>query len=264
MGLAQEIAPQIPRLRRFARALSGSQKGGDAYVAAVLETIAQDPATVADDRMPVPLFRLLCRIWEAVDINASADPAMPAWEHNAGNRLRAITPRPRQALLLQVLEGFTADEVASILDVSSEEANSLIEQASAEIASQIATDVLVIEDEPITAMDLEDLVRNLGHHVTGIARTASEAVELARQERPGLVLADVQLADGSSGIEAVNEILTQVNAPVIFVTAYPERLLTGERIEPVFLIAKPFDPAVVKAMISQVLFFEQNPLRAVA
>jgi DNA-binding LytR/AlgR family response regulator len=71
-----------------------------------------------------------------------------------------------------------------------------------------------------------------------------------------MILADIQLADGSSGIDAVNEILGVLDVPVVFITAYPERLLTGERPEPAFLITKPFKPEMVKAVISQALFFD--------
>ena len=69
------------------------------------------------------------------------------------------------------------------------------------------------------------------------------------------MLADIQLADGSSGIDAVKDILEQISVPVIFITAFPERLLTGERPEPTFLITKPFQPNAIRAAISQALFF---------
>ena len=123
---------------------------------------------------------------------------------------------------------------------------------------QIATDILIIEDEPLIAMDIEYIVSELGHNVTGIARTRDEAVELYKNTRPKMILADIQLADGSSGIDAVNDILTTSDLPVIFITAFPERLLTGERPEPTFLITKPFNPDMVKALISQALFFDQS------
>jgi CheY-like chemotaxis protein len=110
-------------------------------------------------------------------------------------------------------------------------------------------------------MDIETIVRDLGHNVTGVAVTRDEAVSMARQSPPGLVLADIQLADGSSGLDAVNELLKTFEVPVIFITAYPERFLTGERPEPAFLIAKPFQPATVSAVISQVLFFERKAHR---
>ena len=107
-------------------------------------------------------------------------------------------------------------------------------------------------------MDIESLVQSLGHRVNGVARTHTEAIEAVERQRPGLVLADIQLADGSSGLDAVNEMLSSFAVPVVFITAYPERLLTGERPEPAFLITKPFQPETVKAVISQALFFERR------
>jgi CheY-like chemotaxis protein len=133
-----------------------------------------------------------------------------------------------------------------------------VDQAGREIAQQVATDVLIIEDEPLIAMDIETLVQSLGHRVNAVARTHDEAMEAVERQRPGLVLADIQLADGSSGLDAVNEMLGAFSVPVVFITAYPERLLTGERPEPAFLITKPFQPETVKAVISQALFFERR------
>ena len=89
-------------------------------------------------------------------------------------------------------------------------------------------------------------------------RQHQEAIKLFEEQKPGMVLADIQLADGSSGIDAVNDILSRVSVPVIFITAFPERLLTGERPEPTFLVTKPFNPDMVKALISQALFFETD------
>ncbi len=124
------------------------------------------------------------------------------------------------------------------------------------------TDVLIIEDEPIIAMDIESIVRDLGHDVSGIAVTRDEAVAQAGEHRPGLVLADIQLADDSSGIDAVQDILAKIDVPVIFITAFPERLLTGERPEPAFLITKPFQHSTVKTAIAQALFFNQATVPA--
>ncbi|MCB1440232.1 MAG: response regulator, partial [Nitratireductor sp.] len=108
----------------------------------------------------------------------------------------------------------------------------------------------------------EAMVEDLGHTVTGIAKTRDEAIELFARTQPKMVLADIQLADGSSGIDAVNQILKTSNIPVIFITAFPERLLTGERPEPAFLVTKPFDPDMVKALISQALFFNDRAAKA--
>jgi CheY-like chemotaxis protein len=102
--------------------------------------------------------------------------------------------------------------------------------------------VLIIEDEPIIAMDIEELVSNCGHNVVGVATSEAEAVALAERHRPGLILADINLGDGGDGTSAVARIMQHHYAPVIFVTAYPERLLTGDAVEPAFIITKPFEP----------------------
>ena len=202
------------------------------------------------------LFRLFTQIWNSVSLNDDADVAtlpMPS-----ERRLSNITPLPRQAFLLLSLEGFSEEEVAFILGTDVAETRKLADTAGREMAAEIATDVLIIEDETFIAMDLESLVKNLGHNVIGVARTHSDAVALAKNKKPGLILADIQLADGSSGLDAVNELLKVFEVPVVFITAYPERFLTGERPEPAFLISKPFQPAMVSAVASQALFFQRN------
>jgi CheY-like chemotaxis protein len=156
------------------------------------------------------------------------------------------------------VEGFSVPEAARILNADAGKIDELIDLAGREIAAQVATDVLIIEDEPMIAMDLEGIVEGLGHRVTAVARTHAEAVTATNKEKPGLVLADIQLADGSSGLDAVNEMLASFAVPVIFITAYPDRLLTGERPEPAFLITKPYQPDTVKAIVSQALFFERR------
>ncbi len=171
-------------------------------------------------------------------------------------RLSRITPLSRQALLLTSLEGFSSEDTAYLIDATPEDVESLVAEAMAEIERQTHADVLIIEDEPIIAMDIESIVRDLGHNVTGVAVTRDEAVAQARKSPPGLVLADIQLADDSSGIDAVKDILAEFSVPVIFITAFPERLLTGARPEPTFLITKPFQRSTVKAAISQALFFD--------
>ena len=263
MSIAKEIAPHLPYLRRFARALSGTQASGDAYVVAMLEALVEDASVFPRDIDPrLGLYRTFLKLWSSVGLNVEAGPGSD--RSSAERNLDALTPRPRQAFLLRTVEGFSIDEVATIMDVSPPDAAALVQTAGQEIAEQVATDVLIIEDEPIIALDIETMVEELGHTVTGIARTQREAIALVEQKRPGLVLADIQLADGSSGLDAVNEILTSIDVPVIFITAYPERLLTGDRPEPAFLITKPFQPEAVKAAISQALFFDRKASRKAA
>ena len=259
MSLVENTAPHLPYLRRFARALTGGQKSGDAYVVSVLETLVADPSSFDAANAPrVELFKAFCRTWNSLSINLAKTEFEPDELDNSSRRLEALTPLPRQAFLLMAVEEFTLPEITQILGISETEVGKLIDQAGREIAEQVATNVLIIEDEPLIAMDIESLVQSLGHQVDGIARTHAEAIKATNKKKPGLILADIQLADGSSGLEAVNEMLSSFSAPVVFITAYPERLLTGERPEPAFLITKPFQPETVKAVISQALFFDRR------
>jgi DNA-directed RNA polymerase specialized sigma24 family protein len=259
MSLSAKIAPHLPFLRRFARAASGSQSSGDALVAAVLEAIIADVSIFPEaSNERIALYRLFAKLFMSISIQVPYEAPASAWEQRASANLSSLAPRPRQAFLLVAVEGFTDEEAAEILDVTEGEFASLIGQASAEISRQVATDVLIIEDEPLIAMDIEEMVESLGHRVVGTARTHAEATALFNKARPKMVLADIQLADGSSGIDAVNEILSSTPVPVIFITAFPERLLTGERPEPAFLVTKPFNPEMVKALISQALFFDRQ------
>jgi CheY-like chemotaxis protein len=254
---SQAVAQHLPFLRRYARALTGDQASGDAYVASTLEALVADPTVLdAAEGTRVGLYRLFTKIWNSVSLNGTPDPVSATLAPE--RKLANITPRARQAFLLVSLEGFSEGEGARILDVDVPTLRSLVEESGRELAAEIATDVLIIEDETIIALDLEALVEGLGHRVLGVARTHAEALALAKKKRPGLILADIQLADGSSGLDAVNELLRVFEVPVIFITAYPERFLTGERPEPAFLIAKPFQPATVSAIASQALFFDRN------
>jgi DNA-directed RNA polymerase specialized sigma24 family protein/CheY-like chemotaxis protein len=251
---SQAVVQHLPFLRRYARALTGNQASGDAYVAATLESLIASPKILESvPNQRVAIYRLFTKIWNSVPVNGAAD----ATESNLApeRHLTQITPRPRQAFLLVALEGFSEDDAAQILECGLATLRGLVEESGRQLAAEIATDVLIIEDETFIAMDIEALVESLGHRVIGVARTHNEAVALARQKRPGLILADIQLADGSSGLDAVNELLSLFEVPVIFITAYPERFLTGQRPEPAFLIAKPFQLAVVSAVASQALFF---------
>jgi len=257
MSLAREIAPHLPLLRRYARALTGAQPSGDAFVAATLEAIVAKPEEFPRNLDPrAGLYQMFHRIWSSGNIEVDSETSRGA--RKAQERLRALAPLTRQALLLTTLESFTVQETGEILSRSTEEVNALIDEALEELDSQTRARILIIEDEAVIAMDLSDLVTGAGHDVCAVETTASGAVAAAKRERPDLVLADIQLADGSSGIDAVKEILSAFEVPVIFITAFPDRLLTGERPEPTFLITKPYSPDMVRAAVSQALFFEST------
>jgi DNA-directed RNA polymerase specialized sigma24 family protein/CheY-like chemotaxis protein len=264
MSLGTQVAAQLPYLRRYARALTGSQHTGDAFVRATLEAALSDAAlqqSLAGGR--VPLYRAFNKVWSSAFLDVPRDEpgagdAGGDLEVAAQQRLAAITPLNRQALLLTTLEDFSVEEAARIMDLEPGQVESLIQEAIDEIDRESTTNVLIIEDEPLISMQLEDLVRSLGHDICGTAATRTQAQQVVAEHRPGLVLADIQLADGSSGLDAVDDILAIEDVPVIFITAYPERLLTGNRPEPTYLITKPFQESTVRAAISQALFFNSS------
>ena len=256
MSLSASVAPHLPYLRRYARALTGSQQSGDAYVRASLEAlVAGERGLVTGTHPRVALYHLFHVIWASSTSDPQDATQAVADATTPDGRLQSLMRSNREALLLTAVEGFSARDTARILDKKEDEIERDIVQAQQAIDKQLASRVLIIEDESIIALDLENLMTELGHEVVGIATTRDEAVKQARQHKPGLVLADIRLADGSSGIDAVTEILRGFDIPIVFITAYPERLLTGERPEPTYLITKPFLSATVKATVGQALFF---------
>ena len=258
MKQLESLAPHLPFLRRYTRALTGDQATGDRYVRICLEALRQGDEVLDDALSPrVAFYRAFEAIWQSSGaLLESRDPEEAAGvTMTAPKRLLRISPRSRQAFLLTSVEGFTEAEAANVLSTTPSELEALIVEAQADIDAELATDVLIIEDEPIIASDIAELVTELGHRVTQIAPTRDEATAAARRNRPGLILADVQLADGSSGIDAATDILAEIDVPVIFITGFPERLLTGIGFEPTLMITKPFDPVSLKAAIGQALFF---------
>jgi CheY-like chemotaxis protein len=256
MTMKEAFAPHLPYLRRYARALTGSQTAGDAYVRAALTALLAGKSEISADLPPrVALYRLFHAIWMSSIHQPDQLEAADMKQLTPEQRIQALSSSDRAALLLTAVEGFSLGEAATILGETAEEVEQSIVSAQLAIEEQLASRVLIIEDESVIALDLENLVVELGHKVVGIAATKDEAIAKARSQKPGLVLADINLGEGGSGIDAVTEILHSFDIPVIFVTAYPERLLTGERPEPTYLITKPFLPETVQATIGQALFF---------
>lgn len=254
-NLAQSISRELPYLRRYARALTGSQTAGDNYAAATLEAILSDRSLMDGEETRIALFRTFHAIWQSSGQPVETE-AQTSREARAQAHLRGLTPNSREALLLRTIEELRYDQIAKVMQIEQSEAEELVQIALTEMSQSLAGKAMIIEDETIIAMDLKGIVQAMGHAVTGVARTHKAAVTLAHDKRPDLILADIQLADGSSGIDAVNELLRDMgDIPVIFITAFPERLLTGDRPEPAFLISKPYTEEQVRSAVSQAMFF---------
>ncbi len=224
----EDLIRALPYARRYARALSGSQPRGDNLVAESLKEILED-----DEQETNAQFSLYRSVTRRFEKSAAASSPFA---------IGRLSPTQRQLLLLTSLEELPIAAAASVLGIAAPEAEAQLLDARNHLRAGAATDVLIIEDEPIIAMDIEELVQSCGHNVVGVASTEAEAVEIAERTRPGLILADINLGSGGDGTTAVSRIMRHHYAPVIFVTAYPERLLTGEALEPAFVITKPFEP----------------------
>jgi DNA-directed RNA polymerase specialized sigma24 family protein/CheY-like chemotaxis protein len=254
---SEAIKAFLPYLRRYARALTGSQELGDRCVRFCLEAILKDPHRLEGGRVDrrVQLFTEFHKAWRRLDED------LPHVETGLSEGVRVqlrrciagLPAQERQVLLLSSLEGFSIDDVSAILDLPSDEVVGQLHRAREHIWRQAAAEILIIEDDPIIAMNNVQIVEDLGHKVVGVAARKDQAVALAARASPTLVLADIKLERGDNGISAVKEILEKIAVPVIFVTGHPEMLLTGEAVEPAFVITKPFDPDTLKTAIGHVL-----------
>jgi CheY-like chemotaxis protein len=249
-SLPPEAGDRFLSLRRYARAVTGSQNIADDLIESMLHRIIRARSNIGASR--VALFREFSNELATIygtngDMGGDRDFIF--------SKLKQLPLLHRQVFLLLSLEGFYEEETAFILSEAVEGIRRLADDVGSLLAAIIRTKVLIIEDETFIAMDLTRLLTVLGLEVVGVAKTAAEAVQMAHQHKPGMLLADIQLSDGSSGMDAVNDIIKIVDAPAVFVTAYPERFLTGERPEPAFLISKPFQPALLAAVVAQSLFF---------
>lgn len=250
MSLTEVVGPELPYLRRYARALTGSQRLGDGAVRQVLEALLLATDEFDSTRPArLELYSIFHRLWR---------PGHDLDQPDGESLVTGLPLDSRQALLLTAVEGFSVLEASVITGRSPDEVAADIAAARRSITECLQASVLIIEDEAIIALHIRSIVQDLGHTVAGMARTRSEAVAMAKQTNPELVLADISLADGSSGIDAVKDILGEMSVPVIFITAFPERLLTGERPEPTYLITKPFEPETVIATIGQALLVHRE------
>ena len=232
----EDLIRALPYARRYARALTGSQPRGDGLVAECLKGI-MDAGDAANGGGGDTWKEARKALYQGVTarFDRSGQGTSPFV-------IGHLSQRQRQLLLLTSLEELPVASAAEVVGAEVEEAEAALGAAREQLRSGAATEVLIIEDEPIIAMDIEELVASCGHKVVGVAGTEAEAVELAELHRPGLILADINLGAGGDGASAVARIMQHHYAPVIFVTAYPERLLTGEAVEPAFVITKPFEP----------------------
>lgn len=120
--------------------------------------------------------------------------------------------------------------------------------------------VLVVEDESIVSKDIQHSLTRLGYEVVGAAATGEKALELARAERPDVILMDIMLKGEMNGVEAAEIIRKELKLPVIFLTAYAdEATLNKAKItEPYGYIIKPFKEIDLHTSIEMAIYKHQK------
>lgn len=253
-----EFVRLAPELRRFARVVTGDQTRGDRLVTATLELTSKTRLECAELRPRLLFLRALSDLWLG-DFGTT----LRAQDEGRSAEAFPIDPSKRRyAYLLKAIAGLTSKEIGFILRRDPQAAEKLVQEAEQALNDTQPASVLIIEDELFVATDLETIVEDLGHRVVGVATTSATAIELARDQAPNLILSDVQLADGTSGVDAAKQIAAFHQAPTVFITAYPERLLTGQGNEPTYLIEKPFQIDDVRANMAQALYITKHQLDA--
>jgi len=120
----------------------------------------------------------------------------------------------------------------------------------------IKTKILVVEDEGIVARDIRNMLVGLGYEVTAIAPNAKSAIRKAQETNPDLVLMDIMLQGELTGVKAAEQIFTQYNIPVVFLTAYTDSktVQQAKKTEPFGYIIKPFEEREVQTTIEIALY----------
>jgi RNA polymerase sigma factor (sigma-70 family) len=252
----ETVLRHVPHLRRHARLLSGSKDVGDEYVRIALELIVAEPERLQGDDERILLFRAFHAVWSALNESGRRSVDAITIEERLDQGLAALAPIERRVLLLAVVEQMTLEQVALVLDLDVDTVRRHLAEARASLRNEVELAVLIIEDEPMIAIELSQIVREMGLSVSGTAARQDDALlaaESAGQKQLGLVLADIQLQDNGNGIGAAQQILERFKVPIVFVTGFPERLLTGSGLEPAFVVAKPFDAESLKVTIAHAL-----------
>jgi DNA-directed RNA polymerase specialized sigma24 family protein/CheY-like chemotaxis protein len=261
-GPQEAIIQYVPYLRRHARLLTGSQAIGDEFVRLCLELVVAEPEWLAGDDLRVQLFRAFHAAWTKVHETIGDETAMGEVElvERVRQGLAGLPGPERRTIALIVVEEFTYEQTAYILGMSVDQVRQLVAKARSELLSKVSVSVLIIEDEQIVASDIARIVEDMGHRVAGMASHQEQSIALAEQLKPGLVPADIRLEDEGDGIAAAQQILESYAVPIVFVTGYPERLLTGSGgLEPAFVVAKPFDSEALKVTVAHALATYASP-----
>jgi CheY-like chemotaxis protein/DNA-directed RNA polymerase specialized sigma24 family protein len=247
---AAGIIDQLPSLRRYAAALMGSAARADGMVERFLERLLADRTRVAGDQLRLTMFALFDLVVEQARDPIEADMAPGSGpEHRLNQSLRRLPIDERKVLLLTTVERFSHIETAAILRIPPALVARRVLAARDRLEHTLCSRILIIEDEPLMAMSIAQILTHMGHAVCGVAHARHQALALARDSRPALILADVWLHGGDDGIAIVREIVRSRPVPVIFVTGDVRCLVAERQLGQALVIGKPFAPHTLEAAV---------------
>lgn len=241
----RHLMEQLPYLRRYARALTGTPALGDALVTRTLEW-------AMDVTGPASRENLYRRMNQLQDKDGNRP--RPVSGHPVEAALNGLDETDRRLYLLVNLEDLPLADAAAVLGLPPENAVERLSRAREMVRSRLTATILIVEDDAIIAFDLAETVRGMGHTVCGNATTMEQALALAAEHAPTLALMDIRLAEGDNGIEVARELRRQRFLPVIFVTAFPDEVTKRgvEHLGPV--IPKPFNREQIEQAITRAVF----------
>ena len=256
MALSGDLMEQhVRHLRRYASILTGSKQVGDTLILACLERLGASCAELRLDFSRVDLFRKFHDVVADLDYSfcLSGWVQLDKAEAQTLGRLASLDKRDRAVVLLCKVEQFAIDDVARIMGLPRGDIGRIAITASKTLAGIEHHSILIIEDEFLIARDLSRIIEQMGYSVCGVVGNADAAIDVAASQKPSLLLADLQLADGEfGGVRAAEQIALSADIPVVFVTAYPNMAIESSVKSPL-IVRKPFHPASVVHAVRQAL-----------
>ncbi len=234
---------ELRNLRRYAYCTLGNRNLSDMAVEAALNSLASDVAFV--NGRAVSRLDLYRKVNEAA--SSTAGNVSAAAPSGLFANFQRLPRRVRQVAALRAIVGLPYGDISSIMDMSEKAVRRSYCEALLSMRDKPAA-VLIIEDEVFIALDLQQIVRNLGLSVAGIAKNRAEALRMAELARPKLILADYKLR-GDTGVDVVKAIRAQMTANVIYITSHPAAVTATRDREDDLVISKPFNPRAIAAAV---------------
>lgn len=234
---------ELRNLRRYAYCILGNRSLSDMAVEAALNSLVSDIALV--NGRAISRLDLYRKVNDAA--NSSPGNVSAAAASGLFATFQRLPKRERQIAALRAIVGLPYGDIAAIMDMSEKTVRRSYCEALVAMRDKPAA-VLIIEDEVFIALDLQQIVRNLGLSVVGIAKNRAEALRMADLARPKLILADYKLR-GDTGVDVVKAIRAQMDTNVIYVTSHPEAVAATRECEDDLVISKPFNPRALAAAV---------------